>query len=263
MKKSKDKKVSDKETVLKKAFGAYTESEDAPGAFFVKKNLIELGMAVLLLTGIFFLTREGARLVSTQGKSGYTVVVDAGHGGDDPGKIGIHGELEKDINLKISMLLKELLEEKKVSVVMTRETDKDLAEELCQNRKVQDLKNRVSLISETKPDCVVSIHQNSYPEEAIKGAQVFYYETSAEGKKLADILQTHLVEALDKDNHRLAKGNDSYYLLKKTDAVMTIVECGFLSNEKEAALLSTEEYQQKVANAVCDGIIEYLEASEK
>lgn len=225
----------------------------------MKKNLIELGMAVLLLTGIFFLTREGARLVSTQGKNSYIVVVDAGHGGDDPGKIGIHGELEKDINLEIAILLKERLEANKVSVVMTRDTDKDLAEELCQNRKAQDLKNRVAMVSEVKPDCVVSIHQNSYPDEAIKGAQVFYYETSAEGKKLADILQSHLVEALDKNNHRLAKGNDSYYLLKKTDAVMTIVECGFLSNGEEATLLSTEEYQEKVADAVCDGVMEYLE----
>lgn len=215
-------------------------------------------MAVLLLTGIFFLTREGARLVSTQGKNGYIVVVDAGHGGDDPGKIGIHGELEKDINLQIAILLKERLEAQKVSVVMTRETDQDLAEELCQNRKAQDLKNRVAMVSEVKPDCVVSIHQNSYPDGAIKGAQVFYYETSAEGKKLADILQSHLVETLDKNNHRLAKGNDSYYLLKKTDAVMTIVECGFLSNGEEATLLSTEEYQEKVADAVCAGVMEYL-----
>lgn len=225
----------------------------------MKKNLMELGMAVLLLTGIFFLTREGARLVSTQGNNSYIVAVDAGHGGDDPGKIGIHGELEKDINLTIALLLKERLEENKVSVVMTRETDRDLAEEFCQNRKVQDLKNRVAMIGETKPDCVVSIHQNSYPEEAIKGAQVFYYETSVEGKKLAEILQSHLVSALDKDNHRLAKGNDSYYLLKKTNAVITIVECGFLSNGEEATLLSTEEYQGKVADAVCDGVMEYLE----
>ena len=92
-----------------------------------------------------------------------------------------------------------------------------------------------------------------------KGAQVFYYETSVEGKKLAEILQSHLVETLDKTNHRLAKGNDSYYLLKKTDAVITIVECGFLSNGEEATLLSTEEYQGKVADAVCAGLMEYLE----
>lgn len=225
----------------------------------MKKKILELGMTVLLLLGIFWLAREGAKMAASQSEKGnYTVVVDPGHGGSDPGKIGIHQEKEKEINLKIALLLKEELEKEKVNVVMTREKDTELADEQSNNKKVQDLKRRCDLISQSKPDCVLSIHQNSYPDERIKGAQVFYYEDSAEGKRLAEILQTHLAETLDKENHRQAKGNRSYYLLKKTEAPLTIVECGFLSNNEEAYLLASEEYQTKVAKAVCRGTMEYL-----
>lgn len=216
-------------------------------------------MTFLLLFGVFCLAREGAKMAASQSdKESYTVVVDPGHGGSDPGKVGIHKEKEKEINLQIALKVKENLEKEKVNVVMTRETDKDLSDGSATNKKVQDLKNRCDLIHQTKPDCVLSIHQNSYPEEDVKGAQVFYYENSAEGKKLAEILQKCLVEELDKNNHREAKGNKSYYLLKKTDAVLTIVECGFLSNSEEAYLLSSEEYQEKVAAAICKGAMEYL-----
>lgn len=180
------------------------------------------------------------------------------HGGSDPGKVGIHQEKEKDINLQIALLVKEELEKEEVNVVMTREEDVELSDAQSNNKKVQDLKRRCDMIGRIKPDCVLSIHQNSYPDESIKGAQVFYYEDSAEGKKLAETLQTHLVEALDKENHRQAKGNRSYYLLKKTEAPLTIVECGFLSNSEEAYLLSSEEYQKKVAKAICQGAMEYL-----
>jgi len=87
---------------------------------------------------------------------------------------------------------------------------------------------------------------------------VFYYSSSEQGKQLAEILQRCLVEGVDPENHRKAKGNDSYYLLKKMESPTVIVECGFLSNPEEATLLSTEEYQEKVAKAICQGIVEYL-----
>lgn len=228
----------------------------------MKKKILELGMAMLLLLGVFWLAREGARLTANQSEDRkYTVVVDPGHGGSDPGKIGVHKEKEKDINLQIARKVKENLEKEEVYVVMTREEDVELADAQSSNKKVQDLKNRCELIHQTKPDCVLSIHQNSYPEESIKGAQVFYYENSAEGKKLAEILQRHMVEELDKNNHRQAKGNKSYYMLKKTDATLTIIECGFLSNSEEASLLSSEEYQEKVASAICKGTMEYLKGN--
>jgi len=137
--------------------------------------------------------------------------------------------------------------------------DKGLYEEHTSNKKAQDLKNRCNLINDIKPDCVVSIHQNSYHEEYVNGAQVFYYRASMEGKALAEEIQTKMVSYLDPENHRKAKANDSYYLLKKTAAPIVIVECGFLSNWEEAKKLQMESYQSQAAWAVAMGIMQYLE----
>ena len=117
---------------------------------------------------------------------------------------------------------------------------------------------RCDLINDSKPLLTVSIHQNSYTSPEIKGAQVFYYTTSSESQKLAEIIQRTLVEQADPENHRKEKANDSYYMLKRTSSPIVIVECGFLSNPEEAEKLSDEEYQQKMADAVCMGIFEYL-----
>ena len=155
-------------------------------------------------------------------------------------------------------VLKKKLEKQGILVVMTREGEDDLSDPGAVNAKVQDLQRRVQLIHEKKPDCVISIHQNSYPDAAVKGAQVFYYTDSKEGEKLALCMQAALVAGLDPANHRKAKGNKTYYMLKKTDAVLVICECGFLSNPEEEALLNTKEYQKKVADALCDGVLTYL-----
>lgn len=219
-------------------------------------------MAVLLLAGIFGLSREGAKIVSQQKEESFTVILDAGHGGADPGKIGVNGEKEKELNLEITMLLKKKLEKQGIQVVLTRDSDGGLYDEESNNKKVQDLQRRCELIHKTSPRCAISIHQNSYTTPEVKGAQVFYYTNSAEGKKLAEGLQAALVEGVDPENHREAKGNTSYYLLKKTDVPLAIVECGFLSNPEEARLLATKEYQEKVADAVCTGILHYLKRSD-
>ena len=139
----------------------------------------------------------------------------------------------------------EKLEKQGILVVMTREGEDDLSDPGAVNAKVQDLQRRVQLIHEKKPDCVISIHQNSYPDAAVKGAQVFYYTDSKEGEKLALCMQAALVAGLDPANHRKAKGNKTYYMLKKTDAVLVICECGFLSNPEEEALLRKEEWQRE------------------
>lgn len=186
------------------------------------------------------------------------IVVDVGHGGFDSGKIGVNGELEKDINLQVALKLKKTLEDMGMSVIMTREDDQGLYDENASNKKAQDLQRRCDLINQEKPLMTISIHQNSYTSPEIKGAQVFYYTTSTESQKLAEILQKTLIEQVDPQNHREAKANDSYYLLKKTDSVIVIVECGFLSNPQEAEKLSDEEYQQKMADAICTGINKYL-----
>ena len=193
-----------------------------------------------------------------QGKEKMCVVIDAGHGGADPGKIGINGALEKDVNLQIAMLVKTYLEAQDVEVVMTRESEQGLYDENASNKKVQDMKRRIAVIDEADPALTVSIHQNSYPEEYVKGAQVFYYTGSAEGQKLAELLQNSLIRRVDTENHRQTKANDSYYLLKKTSTPIVIVECGFLSNGGEAQKLCNESYQESVAWAIHMGIMQYL-----
>lgn len=120
------------------------------------------------------------------------------------------------------------------------------------------MKRRVELIDEVKPVITVSIHQNSYPEEYVHGAQVFFYSGSREGQRLAEIIQAQLVEKVDPENRRKVKANDSYYLLKKTGLPIVIVECGFLSNSAEAEKLSDEDYQERLAWAVHMGIMQYL-----
>lgn len=221
-------------------------------------------MTVILLIAAAVISRKEAVMVS-ESKAAKTVnekciVIDAGHGGDDPGKIGINGSLEKDINLIIAHKLKILLESQDYEVVMTRSTTEGLYSAGAQNKKVEDMHKRCEIITKAMPVFTISIHQNSYPEEYVKGAQVFYYGQSKEGEALAQKIQSSMVKRLDPENHRVEKANESYYLLKKTPTPTVIVECGFLSNSKEAELLNTEEYQDKVAWAIMMGIIQHLNA---
>jgi len=172
--------------------------------------------------------------------------------------VGVNGAMEKDINLQIAGYVKQYLEANDVRVVMTREGDAGLNDASASNKKVQDMKRRIELIEETAPTVTVSIHQNSYPEEYVHGAQVFYYTGSREGETLAESIQGQLVSRVDPENKRRIKANDSYYLLKKTGIPIVIVECGFLSNSAEAEKLCSEEYQKRVAWAIYMGIIRYL-----
>ena len=191
-------------------------------------------------------------------KKGRLVVIDAGHGGKDPGKIGVNQVLEKDINLQIAKRVKTLLEQNDVKVVMVREDDHGLYDEDTSNKKVQDMKRRMEVIEKSNALLAVSIHQNSYSEEYVHGPQVFYYTTSENGKCAALLMQKQLVEGLEQENKRDAKANDSYYLLKKSTIPTIIVECGFLSNYAEAEKLKTEAYQEQVAFEITMGILKYL-----
>ena len=180
------------------------------------------------------------------------------HGGTDPGKVGINGQLEKDINLAIAKKLKTYLEASDVTVVLTRDKDMGLYSSGDAHKKMADMRKRCQLIEEVKPDLVISIHQNSYHEEAIRGGQVFYYKTSVRGKKLAQILQGRFDYVLGDANKRQAKANDNYYLLLHVKEPIIIAECGFLSNWEEAEKLETKEYQDRLAWTLHMGIMEYL-----
>lgn len=248
-------------------------------------NKIKIGMGAVLIAAMLILSHRTAEYVTTgsgdiiihrdtiglsEDKKGASdekeeklvVVIDAGHGGIDPGKVGINQALEKDINLVIARKVKRYLELSDVKVIMTREGEEGLYRPEDSNKKVQDMKNRVALIDSSGADLAVSIHQNSYSEEYVKGAQVFYYATSLHGKAMAETMQKAMTEVLNKENRREAKANDSYYLLKKTQTPIIITECGFLSNSEEAGLLTKESYQDRVAWAIHLGILRYAASME-
>ncbi len=230
-----------------------------------QNRILKLVMVGILMVSMFVVAREGAVYVDSmqvKRERDICVVIDAGHGGADPGKVGINDQLEKDINLKIAHKLKMFLEAEGIKVVMTREGDEGLYDEGASNKKVQDMKRRLEIIETSDPVLVVSIHQNSYHEEYVKGAQVFYYETSSKSRQLAGLLQEQL-RSLSPENKRVAKGNDSYFLLKKTTRPIVIAECGFLSNREEAELLSTDLYQEKLAWNLYIGVMKYLNGAKE
>ena len=208
-------------------------------------------------------SKAGERLAAVfsgrTNEEGPVVVIDAGHGGIDPGKVGTSGIPEKEINLAIAQKLQARLEAEGIRVVMTRTEDNGLYSEAAANKKREDMQARVRMIEEANPVLAVSIHQNSFPDDDCKGAQVFYYKDSEESKRLAEILQGKFPEVLKDGNTRQAKANNDYYLLRKTSCPIVIAECGFLSNPAEEALLSTAEYQEKVADVLYQGIKEYLD----
>lgn len=180
------------------------------------------------------------------------IVIDAGHGGFDPGKVSKDGTLEKDINLNISKYLQQYLEQSGAFVLTTRIDDNALA-----NEKTTDMKARKNIANNENVGLLVSIHQNSFTKESVKGAQVFYYKTSKDSENLAKCIQNRLKE-IDNSNEREAKENNNYYLLKQTTMPSVIVECGFLSNYEENNKLKDEEYQQKIAWAIYLGILDYF-----
>ena len=226
-------------------------------------------MGILLLLIVCVVSWEAGTLAAVENRQADMreekplVVIDAGHGGFDPGKVGIDGQLEKDINLSIAEKLKAYLEASDVNVVMTRDTDTGLYQSGDSHKKVSDMRRRCDIINEARPDLVVSIYQNSYHQEEINGGQVFYYKTSQNGKRLAEILQERFDYVLGEANRRVAKANDNYYLLLHVKEPIVIVECGFLSNRKEAKALESEDYQDRMAWTIHMGVMEYLNTDEK
>lgn len=188
-----------------------------------------------------------------------TIVLDPGHGGSDPGMVGVSGISEKVLNLVYAKKLAALLEADGYRVVLTRTTEDGLYDADEPNKKAQDMQRRCALIEQEQPLLTVSIHQNSYPADAsVRGPQVFYYRHSAEGQKLAVLIQDCMNEQLEIARPRVQKANDSYYILKRSAGITALVEFGFLTNPEEEALLQDEDYQDRAVRAVRDGILLYL-----
>ena len=191
------------------------------------------------------------------------VVLDAGHGGEDPGAVSsFNGIKEKDVTLVIANKTKELLEKSGYKVIMTRTEDvlnyDDENGSMTAKRR-QDLLKRKKIMDESGADIVVSIHLNSYPESKYSGAQTFYTKNSLSGKKLATKIQESLKINVDPENDREALQKKEDILITKDCKVTTvIVECGFLSNETECVKLGDEAYQKKLSEAIKTGIDQYF-----
>lgn len=186
------------------------------------------------------------------------VVIDAGHGGVDGGASGtVSGINESDINLAVAKLLEDRLIACDINVVMTRENSDGLYDTLASGYKRRDMEKRKEIIEEAVPNMVVSIHMNKISLESCSGAQVFYAENSENGKVLAENIQTSLNNNIEFERPRNVATGD-FYMLTCSQYTSVLVECGFLSNAKEEALLITESYQETLAQHICDGIMAYF-----
>lgn len=221
------------------------------------ENLSIFVLLMIIVSGLYFTIQKQNTVETMLPVNAKVVILDAGHGGWDPGKTGTQGDNEKNINLQIAQKLKQYLEQGGAVVYMTRNSDEALGQ-----KKGEDMKERKRIANESEGDIFVSIHQNAFPKGSAKGAQVFYHKQSQEGKKLAEEIQKSLKKYVDDKNTREIKENTNYYILKKTELPSALVECGFLSNLEEEKKLNTEEYQQKVAWAIYVGIMNYFEQQD-
>ncbi len=185
------------------------------------------------------------------------IVIDAGHGGFDPGKVGQNDVYEKDINLAIAKKLQAYFEQSGATVIMTRTNEGAIA-----STKNDDMRLRKEIINKAKADLVISIHQNSFEDKQVMGAQVFYYN-SDKSEMLANQIQEEMNVELNTKKAKNASVNDSYYILKATNIPAVICECGFLSNSEEGQLLVTSEYQERVAWSIYVGTINYFNELSK
>lgn len=190
--------------------------------------------------------------------SGKIILIDPGHGYPDPGA-GPKDAVEKDIALSVSLKMKDYLQQQGALVVMTRETDTDLADPGLKGyskRKAQDLKRRVEMINDPQVDFFLSVHLNAIPEPQWRGAQVFYAPQYMENKRAAKFIQSELRRNLE-NTDREAKPMNSTYMLKNAKKPGVLVEIGFLSNPAERENLKSEKYQEKVAASIYNGILRY------
>lgn len=189
------------------------------------------------------------------------IVLDAGHGIPDEGAQSDEGITEARINLSIAKKVQKLLEEAGNKVILTRKDENAIYDEGCttiREMKVSDIKNRVKIGNESSADIFVSIHLNKIPQKQYWGWQTFFKEKNEESKKLATCIQEGISDVIDKKNKRVPLKIKNIYIVDHVNIPITIVECGFLSNEEEEKLLQTEEYQNKLAEGIYLGILKYF-----
>ena len=225
-------------------------------------------MLIVLLLGMYVATSflDSGEYVSAMQLENERnlVIIDAGHGGEDPGAIGVDGVYEKDLNLEIANELAEALTAEGFAVLLTRTTDKLLytdAENIKGIRKISDLKNRCKIAAEYPNAIFVSIHMNSYGSAKYSGLQVYYSTSDEKSEALAAKIQTAVKSGLQPDNNRTIKPGRDMYILENLTNVAVLIECGFLTNADECKKLSQKEYQKQLCLAIVCGIIDYKESA--
>ena len=193
-----------------------------------------------------------------------TVVIDAGHGGEDGGAVSVTGAHESGINLQIALRLNDLLRLLGRRTVMIRTADVSVHTEgaTIAQKKVSDIRNRVRTVESVRNALLVSIHQNLFQESKYRGAQVFYAKTDG-SQDLAELLQAQLSSQLDPNNHRKCKKSDGVYLMEHVSCPAVLVECGFLSNAAEEALLRDDAYQKKLSAVIACTVNSYSEENHE
>ncbi len=232
--------------------------------FFIRKRtlfLLSFIFVLLVLTaGVSVRNTKGFEAVTTQ--KTLTIIVDAGHGEPDGGAVSPRGVLEKDLNVKVAGFLKANLEAQGYRVLLTREGDRGIYDETAATikaKKNSDMRNRLKIMNDSGADLFVSIHMNQFGDAKYSGPQVFYTKNLPEAKELATHLQTAMISELTPVSKREIKpAGKEIYLLSHAKIPAVLVECGFLSNEKEEALLIEESYQKKIAQAISGGITAYF-----
>lgn len=224
-----------------------------------KKLLIYLATILVAVFSVAVINEQSAT-VSAVPTSNHIIILDPGHGGADGGASGSDGTIEKDLNLKIALKVQNLLQQSGCTVFMTRSDDRSLStieDEINKMRKVADLNNRREMVDKLKVEGFVSIHMNTFSDPQYFGSQVFYSSSPADSKYLADYIQEE-IRQIDPENLRETKnGSGSIFILNDVSVPSVVVECGFLSNEKDLARLKSEDYQNKLAGAIYNGIVKF------
>ncbi len=231
------------------------------GGYPIIVGTLCLACTIFLGLSIASYIRVSAPASAMVQKEKRTIILDAGHGGEDGGTSSKSGILEKNINLSIAQKLQALLVSSGFEVIMIRDTDVAVGDanlNTVKERKVSDLKKRLQIMNEHPDALFISIHQNHFEQSQYHGTQVFYSANHESGKHLADRIQSSVISLLQSDNNRATKAAEkSIYLLWNSKTPSVIVECGFLSNETEAQKLSDESYQKQMAFSIFCGILNY------
>ena len=226
-----------------------------------------LAFYIIVCLGVLLITFGGNKTITVISQNApidqdHCVIIDAGHGYPDGGATSVSGVLECTLNLQIAQKTEAVLSLLGIHTYMLRETEESIysSGNSIAQKKISDTRNRVKMVNEVEDGILISIHQNYFSDSQYRGAQVFYSDSES-SKQFAGDIQRNFVSALQPDNHRMPKKSTGVYLMEHIDCTAVLVECGFLSNPSEDALLSNQDYQKKIAGILAISAANYLDRS--